>query len=98
MQPGDVNNTGSIRTTEPVMTLINEEEFFLILTELPGIAEESIKIELENHTNSITIIASDTKVHYKKVIIIPCDVKLSKKRFSDGVLEISLKKLDPDTP
>ena len=82
-----------IKVTEPVTTLRDEGKFLHIHTELPGISEEKIKIDLENHSTSITIIASDEGIQYKKVITIPCEVRFSKKRFSEGVLELILEKI-----
>jgi HSP20 family molecular chaperone IbpA len=92
MRTGNPKNTRHIKTIEPATTLLDEGKFFRILTELPGIAEEKIKIDLENSSTSVTIVASDTVKQYKKVITIPCDVRFSKKRFSDGVLELTLEK------
>jgi len=89
-------NTRPIKTVEPATTLFDDGKFFRILTELPGIAEEKIKIDLENTSTSVTIVATDTVKQYKKVITIPCEVRFSKKRFSDGVLELTLEK-NPDT-
>ncbi|MDD4483574.1 MAG: hypothetical protein PHD55_04300 [Methanoregula sp.] len=80
---------------EPATILHDEGKFLKILTELPGIAEEKIKIDLENHSTSVTILASDTGVHYKKVITVPYEVRFIKKRFSDGVLELTLEKTNP---
>jgi len=87
-----LNKTSQLKTVEPVSTLIDDGKFLHILTQLPGIAEEKIKIDLENHTTSVTIVASDTEFQYKKVISIPCEVRFCKKRFSDGVLELTLEK------
>ena len=67
------------RTT--VTTLLDEGKFLRILTELPGIAEEKIKIDLENTSTSVTIVATDTVKQYKKVITIPCEVKFTKNGF-----------------
>ena len=92
MQTGNSQNTRPIKTIEPATTHIDEGKFLRILTELPGIAEEKIKIDLENQSTSITIVASDTVFQYKKVITIPCEVRFSKKRFSNGVLELTLEK------
>jgi len=100
MGKGDSENTRPIKTSdptatvEPATTLHDEGKFLRILAELPGIAEEKIKIDLENHSTSVTIAASDTAVQYKKVITIPFEVRFSKKRFSDGVLELTLEKTD----
>jgi HSP20 family molecular chaperone IbpA len=92
MQPGNSKNTKQIKTIEPATDLIDEGKFLRILTKLPGIAEEKIKIDLENNATSVTIIASDHVNQYKKVITIPSEVRFSKKRFSDGVLELTLEK------
>jgi HSP20 family molecular chaperone IbpA len=92
MQTGNSQNTRPIKTIEPATTLIDEGKFLRILTELPGIAEEKIKIDLENQSTSVTIVASDTVFQYKKVITIPCEVRFSKKRFLNGVLELTLEK------
>jgi HSP20 family molecular chaperone IbpA len=81
-----------LKTIEPVTTVIDEGKFFRIFAELPGIAEEKIKIDLENHSSSVTIVAVNTVKQFKSVITIPCEVRFSKKRFSDGVLELTLEK------
>ncbi len=80
---------------EPATTLRDEGKFLRILAELPGIAEEKIKIDLENHSTSVTIFAVDTVKQFKKVITIPYEVRFCKKRFSDGVLELTLEKTHP---
>ncbi|MGD0079983.1 MAG: hypothetical protein ABSB80_04975 [Methanoregula sp.] len=103
MRTGNSKNTRPIKTIEPATTIVDEGKFLRILTELPGITEEKIKIDLENHSTSVTIVASHPMKQYKKVITIPWEVKFSKKRFSDGVLELTLeknpgKKPDPDAP
>jgi HSP20 family molecular chaperone IbpA len=84
-----------IKTIEPAVTILDEGKILRILTELPGVAEEKIKIDLENTSTTVTIVASDTQVQYKKVITVPCEVRVIKKRFSDGVLELTLEKNKP---
>jgi len=81
-----------LNVIEPATTLIDEGTTIRIITELPGIAEEKIRIDLENQSTSVTIVAADTMKQFKKVITIPCEVRFSKKRFSDGVLELTLEK------
>jgi HSP20 family molecular chaperone IbpA len=93
--PGEHSeNTGFIKAIEPETTVLEEEKILRIRSELPGIAEEKIRIDLDK--NSVTILASDATNQYKKVISLPFDVKFSKKRFSDGVLELVLEKTIPD--
>jgi HSP20 family molecular chaperone IbpA len=95
MGTGNEKITKNLKTIEPVTTVIDEGKFLRILTELPGIVEEKIKIDLENHSTSVTIVAVNTVKQFKSVITIPCEVRFSKKRFIDGVLEITLEKINP---
>jgi len=92
MKTGNSHDTSALNTVEPVTTVIDDGKFLRILTELPGISEEKIKIDLENKSTSVTIYAMDTVKQYKKVISIPSEVRFNKKRFSDGVLELTLEK------
>ena len=92
MRAGNSKINKKPKIIEPVTTVIDEGKFFRILAELPGIAEEKIKIDLENHSTSVTIVAVNTTKQFKRVITIPCEVRFCKKRFSDGVLELTLEK------
>jgi HSP20 family molecular chaperone IbpA len=91
MKPGDSINNGRIKSIEPETTLLDEGKFLRIITKMPGIAEEKIRIDLEK--TLVTIRVSDTTKAFKKVISIPCEARFSKKHFSDGVLELVLEKL-----
>ena len=95
MAIGNEKMSETLKTIEPVTTVIDEGKFLRIRTELPGIVEEKIKIDLENHSTSVTIVAVNTVKQFKSVISIPCEVRFSKKRFIDGVLEITLEKIGP---
>ena len=94
MREENSRTTGIIKILEPATTLIVEEKIIKIRIELPGITEEKIKIDLDK--KSVIIRASDSMKQYKKVITLPFEVKFSKKRFSDGVLELNLEKTVPD--
>jgi hypothetical protein len=67
MPPENTKNIKPLKMIEPVTTLLDDGKFLRILTELPGIAEEKIRIDLENHSTSVTIIAADTELQYKKI-------------------------------
>jgi HSP20 family molecular chaperone IbpA len=94
MQRGDSKNTDLREIMEPVTTLCDEGKFIHLTLELPGIAEEKIRIDLEKTT--ITIVASDSSRRYKKEIFLPDEVIFAKKRFSDGKLSLTLEKKGPD--
>jgi len=97
MRTGNSANCGSLKTIEPTTTLTDEGKFLRIVANLPGIAEERIKIDLETHLPSVTIIASDSTFQYKKVINLPCEVRFSKKRFFEEALELILEKTNSET-
>ena len=92
METGKTKTLSPLKNIEPVTTIIDDGKFLRIRTQMPGIAEEKIKIDLENHSTSVTIVATDTVFQYKKEITIPCEVRFCKKQFSDGVLELILEK------
>ncbi len=94
MQTGNSKNTDLQEIMEPVTTIYDEGKFIHLILELPGIAEEKIRIDLEKTT--ITIVASDSSRQYKKVIFIPDEVIFAKKRFSDGKLSLTLEKKGSD--
>lgn len=96
IQNENSNYGNPTKKTEPESTLRDEGSFFHILIELPEIAEEKIRIDLENQSHSISILASNGVTTFKKVIFIPCTVRLRKKWFSNQVLEIILEKTPPD--
>ena len=90
MRTGNRENTRPVKLAVPETTVLDEGKFIRILIQLPGIAEEKIRIDLEKF--SVTIIATDTEKQYRKVITLASEVRLSKKRFSNGVLELILEK------
>lgn len=91
MTAKNVKGTRHSNGIEPETTFLDEGKFFRILTKLPGIAEEKVRIELEQAT--ITITGSNDVYSYKKVIRLPCEARFSSKRFADCILELILEKL-----
>ncbi len=85
-------NTAKQEIVEPVTSLRQDGKFIHIVSKLPGIAEEKIKIDIDLEKTTITIVAADTNIVYKKIISLPGDVIFSKKRFSDGELHLTVEK------
>jgi len=92
MQKKDAKNTKKEEFIEPVTTLRDEGKLIHIVTKLPGIAEEKIRIDIDLEKTTITIVAADTSKMYKKVITLPGNVVFSNKRFSDGELHLVVEK------
>jgi HSP20 family molecular chaperone IbpA len=82
----------NIRYEPPVRQIIDEGNYFQIIAEMPGINEEKIRISLENNILTLKWRDSANK-HQEEEICFPCRMKLSKKKFQDGILEISLEKI-----
>lgn len=77
---------------EPLTTLRNEGKFIHIMTKLPGIAEEKIRVDIDLEKTRIMIVAADTNKMFKKVITLPGNMVFSKKHFSDGELHLVMEK------
>ena len=93
MQIGTSSDFRQEKSTDLTSRLVDEGRFVRIITELPDISEEKIKIDLEMCSSSVTISANHEGIQYKTEITIPCEVRFSKKSFSDGILEILLEKI-----
>jgi len=92
MQKEHAKNTQKPDIIEPVTTLRDEGNLIHIVTKLPGIAEERIRIDIDLEKTTITIVAADTTKMYKKVITLPGNVVFSNKRFSEGELHLVVEK------
>jgi HSP20 family molecular chaperone IbpA len=92
MRTGISKKTELPEIIEPITTLHDEGKFIHIVTELPGMTEEKIRIEIDLEKTTVTIIAADSGKRYEKVIILPGEVVFSKKRFSDGALHLTMEK------
>ena len=75
---------------EPVVDCSDYFQYIHIQARLPGVIEEKIRIYLEKDT--LTLIASDDLMTYKKEILIPAGSRLCKKTFAAGLLNLTLEK------
>lgn len=77
---------------EPIIDVFDEKDHILIVAELPGVSEESIKLEIKG--DILTLRAGDEKRKYSKEILLPAKVEFGSREenFNNGVLEIKIKK------
>ncbi len=75
---------------DPPICLTDNGRQICVSVGLPGITEEQIRIDLEKTTFTVSVSGDGTTV--KKAIRIPKGVRIFKKKFADGVLEICLEK------
>jgi len=92
MTSREPKNAAHQEIIEPLTTLRNEGKFIHIMTKLPGIAEEKIRVDIDLEKTRITIVAADTSKIFKKVITLPGNVIFNKKQFSDGELHLIVEK------
>jgi len=81
------------RIEAPVNHIIDEGSYLSVVAELPGVEEEKIRINLENNMLTLQWMDSTMKSQ-KKEILLPCKVRLGNKKFQDGILEVTLEKIN----
>ena len=80
-------------TFNPPIRMTDDGRQVYLRIDLPGIAEEQIRFDLEKTTFTLSI-AKDEKT-FRKIIRVPKGIRFFKKKFSSGVLEIYLEKMAP---
>ena len=80
-------------TREPMVDVFDEKDHILVVAELPGVLEESIKLDLKG--DILILEAGDEKRKYSKEILLPAKVDFEEREvsFKNGVLEVKMKKL-----
>jgi len=77
---------------EPITDIFNEKNEVVVIAEMPGIEEADLKIDLKSDILEISAIGKNRK--YRKELLLP--VKTTKKnlkhKFTNGILEIRIKK------
>ena len=79
-------------TREPIVDVFDEKDHILVVAELPGVLEESIKLDLKG--DILILEAGDEERKYSKEILLPAKVDPHTKEssFKNGVLEVKFKK------
>jgi len=80
---------------EPLVDVINEAQQVRVVAELPGVEKSDIKTTISEDTLTIKVDAAARK--YYKEVPLPAhvDPDSSKASYNNGVLEITLRKLQP---
>jgi HSP20 family protein len=78
---------------EPLVDIHEEEDYVLVLVELPGVAKENIELKPED--GQIALSASRGKTTYRKKIDLPkgCSTEQMKWECHNGILKIRLDRL-----
>jgi len=77
---------------EPMVDLFDEEEYVLIVAEMPGVSDEDIKLEVKD--DILTIAAQRGEKKYRKEVLLPKTFAAEKMTHTcrNGVLEVRFAK------
>lgn len=78
---------------DPPIRMTDDDRHIHVSIDLFGITEEQIRIDLEKTSFTVTISGEENML--RKTIRVPRGVRIFKKKFSDGVLDIILEKPVP---
>ena len=73
---------------DPVVDIFEEEEYILVVAEMPGISTQDVELTVED--DLLTIFAENEDKHYRKEILLPQCYPLEKMKMSsnNGILKI----------
>ncbi len=82
------------KVREPIVDIFDEGEYFIIVSEMPGVEEKDIKINISG--DILQIEAKSSAREYEKEILLDSKVvpEPVKNSYVNGVLELKLKKID----
>ena len=81
------------KPAEPVTLLLDEGKSLRLIAQQSGITEEKIFIDLEKHESAISATETGSDKKFRKVIVLPIEVRLGKKKFKRGILDLTLEKI-----
>lgn len=79
---------------QPLIDVFEEEDYLVVLAELPGVDEQDVTLKVDE--SAITITAENATKKYLEVIKLPTCVKRDTMKFTyrNNILQVRLKKLD----
>jgi len=79
---------------EPIVDVVEEEDFIRVIAELPGISKEDVKVKTSEDILNLSAERGERK--YAKEVLLPFSVKPDPVQFSfkNGILELKLAKKD----
>lgn len=79
-------------TREPLVDVFDEEGEVRVIAEIPGVDEDSIKVEIKDDILTLSAEARDRKYHKEVLLPAPVNPQPLGKSYRNGVLELKLKK------
>jgi len=77
---------------EPIVDVFDEKEHISVIAEMPGVADEDIKVDVKGDILKLSATTGDRK--YSKEVLLPSKVKGEPETtYKNGILKIKLRKL-----
>ncbi|NLI74532.1 MAG: Hsp20/alpha crystallin family protein [Euryarchaeota archaeon] len=81
---------------EPLTDIIEEEDAVRVIVELPGVDKDDIQLRVEDYLLDIEVDREDRKFYKQLELPCPVDPENAEATYKNGVLEIILKRIEPN--
>ncbi|MEJ2272893.1 MAG: Hsp20/alpha crystallin family protein [Candidatus Bathyarchaeota archaeon] len=83
---------------EPLADVLSSDGEVQVIVELPGVSKDDINLRGTENSLTVSVDTSERKYYKKLDLSIKVDPKSAKSKYTNGVLEVTLKKLDKEAP
>ena len=83
---------------EPLADIVTFADEVQVIVELPGVAKEDIKLRGTKDSITVTVDTDERKYYKKLELPVKTDPKTAASKYTNGVLEITVKKLEKEAP
>jgi HSP20 family protein len=81
---------------EPLADVLTTDDDVQVIIELPGVAKDDIKLRGTEESITVSVDTAERRYYKKLELPVKTDPKTAKSRYTNGVLEITIKKLEKE--
>lgn len=81
-----------VATREPLVDVLDEGDYLVLIAEMPGVEEQDIRLEVEGDILEIDVATRDRRYHKEVLLPSAVDPQSLRSSYRNGVLEIRLAK------
>jgi HSP20 family protein len=83
---------------EPLADVVTTDGEVQVIIELPGVSKDDINLRGTENSLTVSVDTSDRKYYKKLDLPVKVDPKSAKSKYTNGVLEVTIKKLEKEAP